>query len=134
MPDINCENTIIDNLLIKSKRDRAKYAFASKKRQDFIWHITKDMISEPYEELCGVSSWEEVAEKLSVPPNERGYIVSAFDENIDGTFLNAYKALQKVVFHGVAVIFFPKSNLLYFEGEPEYHKSFRCVKRVQADR
>lgn len=73
---------------------------------------------------------EEVAEKLSVPPNERGYIVSAFDENIDGTFLNAYKALQKVTFHGVAVIFFPKSGLIYFEGEPEYRKSFRCVKKI----
>ena|GEM_PF-6161934 len=57
MPDINCENTIIDNLLVKSKLDRAKYALASKKRQDFIWHTTKDMIAEPYEELCDISSW-----------------------------------------------------------------------------
>lgn len=125
--DIKFENRIVDDFIIDEKRERAKYMLCSKKRYDFIWRISKDIIKNPYNELLTVSSWKDVAEILGFSSNEKCYVMSAFDKTIDGKIFENYTALSNVVFHGVGLIFYYEKNVLYFEGAPENSKSFRCV-------
>ncbi len=110
------EREIVHTFFLKEKRARAEYALCSKKRRTYIWGLDETFFCVSDGIDITLKTPDEVRELL-IKCGGLCYVISV-DEEIDGAYLSITDALQ-VVGNGPAIVAFPETHRVYFEGEYE---------------
>lgn len=118
-PDLNIEAKVIENYIVKSKRERylnfIKKPKTRKKLTDELAHFSSQL--DNFEEIK-TNEWEVINEKLKrIKSTQDCYVISENSE-IDGKRMKINNALTETIGMGMGtLIVFGNADLVFYEGE-----------------
>ncbi|WP_194778657.1 hypothetical protein [Pararhodonellum marinum] len=130
-PDINIETKVIENYIVKSKRERylnfIKKPKTRKKFTDELAHFSSQL--DNFEEIK-TSEWDVINEKLKrIKSTQDCYVISENSE-IDGKRMKIDNALTETIGMGMGtLIVFGNADLVFYEGEGPSDRWIKDLKK-----